>query len=146
MPYEPSAEQARLHIRNAIVHVLSLPPVQGKAALAELKAMVSSAYFPTDTAKALQQLQSSSFNNANAALVRGFVDQLVFGFLTEGDSLFKKRQVISALNAAFEMCPAEVEERLQKQLSKVIRDVPDKYFSGATSLVANLSQAWAGPD
>lgn len=40
MPYQPSAEQARVHVRNAIVHVLSQPPVQGKAALAELRALV----------------------------------------------------------------------------------------------------------
>lgn len=46
IPYHPSAEQARLHIRNAIVYVLAQPPVQGKAALAELKVLVSSAYFP----------------------------------------------------------------------------------------------------
>ena len=142
VPYKPSAEQARLHIRNAIIHVLSLPPVQGKAALAELKVMVGSHYFPSETDKAMKQLQSSSFSNASPALVRGFVDQLVFGFLSTYDSFFYEEPVISALNAAFEMYPGEVENRLQKQLSKAIRDVPDKRLPGAIMLVVRVKQAW----
>src|SRR6185437_14668082 len=32
-PYRPSAELARLHLRNAVAFVLSQPPVQGKAAI-----------------------------------------------------------------------------------------------------------------
>lgn len=143
IPYHPSAEQARLHIRNAIVHVLSQPPVQGKAALAELKTLVSSSYFPENKAKALALLKSSGLAKATEALVRGFVDQLIFGFLTDQDPLFFKSQVISALNGAFELYPAIVEERLAKQLDKVIRDVPDDQFQVAAYLVAYVEQAWS---
>lgn len=142
VPYQPSAEQARLHIRNAIAHVLSQPPIQGKAALDELKSMVSSAYFPTETKKAFEQLKSSSLATATDALVRGFVDQLTLGFLTKGDDLFYKDQVIAALNAAFEMYPEVVESRIRKQLNKAVRDVPDKQFTGAARLAASLTQAW----
>jgi hypothetical protein len=142
IPYRPSAEQARLHIRNAVIHVLALPPVQGKAALSELKALVSSSYFPTDTQKAIAQFEVSSLKNGNDSLVRGFIDLLVFGFLTENDPLFYKAQVYAAINATFELFPQIVEDRLRKQLNKAIRDVPDIRFAGACSLVAAVTSAW----
>lgn len=142
VPYEPSAEQARLHVRNAIVHVLSAPPVQGKAALTELKTIISSQYFPTETSKAVKQLRSSSFQSANSALIRNLVDNLVFGFLTKGDPLFYKKQVFAALNAASEMYPDEVENRLRKQITKVIQTIDDQYFVGAVALVARTTFGW----
>lgn len=143
IPYQPSAEQARVHIRNAVVHVLAQPPVQGKAALAELKALVSSAYFPSDDKQAISQLQNSGLKNATDALVRGFIDLLVFGFLTDSDSLFYKSQVIAAINATFELYPALTEDRLRKQLNKAFRNVPDKHFPGAACLVAYVKSAWS---
>lgn len=142
VPYEPSAEQARLHVRNAIVHVLSTPPVQGKAALTELKTIISSQYFPTETRKAVKQLRSSSFQNANSTLIRSLVDNLIFGFLTKGDPLFYKKQVFAALNAASEMYPDEVENRLRKQVPKVIQTIEDEYFVGAAALVARTTFGW----
>lgn len=143
IPYHPSAEQARLHIRNAIVYVLAQPPVQGKAALAELKVLVSSAYFPDNKQKAVAQLESSSLRNATSSLIKGFVDQLVLGFLNDQDSLFLRTQTIAALNGAFELYPVMVEERLTKQLNKVIRDIPDHNFPSAVCLVAYVEQAWS---
>lgn len=142
VPYYPSAEQARLHIRNAVVYVLAQAPVQGKSALAELKTLVSSAYFPTDDKKAKTQLESSCLKNGSEALVKGFVDLLVFGFLTDGDSLFYKSQVIAAINASFELYPGIVEDRLRIQLNKAFRDVPDNRFSGACFLAALVVPAW----
>lgn len=146
VPYKPSAEQARLHIRNAIVNVLSLPPVQGKAALAELKALVSSVYFPNEKVKAVSQLKTSALSNASESLVRGFVDQLVFGFVNDQDSLFYKPQTIAALNAAADLYPAIVEERLAKQINKVIREVPDSLVPGVACLVARVEYAWGIAD
>ncbi|PFH10932.1 hypothetical protein BCF11_3367 [Collimonas sp. PA-H2] len=142
IPYHPSAEQARLHIRNAVVHVLAQPPVQGKAALAQLKALVGSVYFPTDDEKALAQLDNSSLKNATDALVKGFIDMLIFGFLSDNDPLFYKPQVNAAINASFELYPGIVEDRLRKQLNTAIRDVPDNRFSGACCLVAFIKPAW----
>jgi len=143
VPYKPSAEQARMHIRNVIVHVLSQPPVQGKAALSKLIMMVSSSYFPSDRDRALLQLRSSSLNAGLEPLVRGFVDAMVFGFLTNDNPLFYKQQVLAAINAAFSMHPATVEQRLNKQLNKAIRDMPDATFAGAACLVSSIDNAWA---
>lgn len=143
VPYNPPAEQARLHLRNVIVHVLSQPPVQGKAAIAELKTMVVSSYFPLDDHRALLQLRSSTLSSATEPLVRGFVDTLIFGFLTNSDVLFRKKQVVSAINSALVMYPEIVERRLRKQLNKAIRDVSDSAFDDAVYLVVNTENAWA---
>ena len=90
----------------------------------------------------MAQLKDSDLKNATEALVRGFIDQLVFGYLTEGDPLLYKFQVVAAINASFELYPGIVEDRLRKQLNKVIRDVPDIHFDGACSLVVNVRAAW----
>lgn len=143
VPYSPSAEHARLHLRNAIVHVLSQPPVQGKAAIAELKSVVASTYFPTTHSSALSRLRESSLGSGSDPLFRGFVDSMVFGFLTPGSDVFYKPQAISALNAAFALRPAVVEARLRKQLNKAVLTVPDPQFAGAACLASRIPDAWA---
>lgn len=140
-PYRPSAEQARLHLRNAIVYVLAQPPIQGKAALAELKRLVASNYFPLVIDKAVTQLRSSAFSNATEALIRGFVDELMFGFVDKDSVLYNHPQVISALNAIEQMHPALVEQRLRTQLDKVIQTVSDDKFSGIAWMVAEVTSA-----
>lgn len=102
---------------------------------------MGSAYFPTDVKKAVAQLENSDLKNATDALVRGFIDQLVFCFLTKEDPLFFKFQVLAAINASFELYPALVEDRLRKQLNKAIRDVPDKLFPGAAAMVTFVKAA-----
>lgn len=142
VPYHPSAEQARLHIRNAVIYVLSQPPVQGKAALAELKTLVSSKYFPTEASKVAIQLKNSGFKNPSDALKRGFVDELIFGFFKNGDSLFYNKNVFAAINTIFEMYPGFVEGRLRTQLNKAVKNLPDSKLQGGASFVTNVTPSW----
>ncbi|RMS92483.1 hypothetical protein [Pseudomonas coronafaciens] len=136
VPYYPSAEQARLHIRNTVIHVLAMPPVQGKAALAELKTLVASDYFPLDHKSAEIHLRDSSLGNGTDALFKGFVDSLVFGFVTKSDPLYHKAQVYYALNALHQIKPSVVSERLRKNLNSVVVGAPDKDFASAAALIA----------
>src|SRR5208337_3986552 len=46
--YNPSPEAVRAHIVHAITHLLSRPPVQGKAAIDKIVADIAGPYFPTD--------------------------------------------------------------------------------------------------
>lgn len=141
-PYRPSAEQARLHLRNTVLHVLSQPPGQGKAALAELKALVGSQYFPDSAEKAKIQLQNTPLAKPNEALVRGFVDLLVFGYFEDGQPLKFSARVVAALKALLEMQRPVAEPRLAEQLNKANRDVPDKDFLGAAFMSLDLDDAW----
>jgi hypothetical protein len=137
IPFRPSAEQARLHLRNAVVHVLSMPPVQGRAAIAELVSKVGSAYFPSEQERAVQVLRYSPLGSATGALVRGFIDALVFGYIDPASHLFGKQQVVSALNATIEMHRAIAEKRLASQLNKLVGDVPDHDFPQLAVLLAS---------
>ena len=48
--YQPSAELAQYHLRNAVEYLLQHPPVQGKAALSKVMADIDGALFPTEKA------------------------------------------------------------------------------------------------
>lgn len=137
VPFRPSAEQARLHLRNAVVHVLSMPPVQGKAAIAELVTIVGSAYFPLEQERAAQILRNSPLGGATEALVRGFLDALIFGYVDPESPMYGKKQVGSALNVTLELHRAIAERRLAKQLSKLVVDLTDQDFPQLAVLLAS---------
>ncbi|RKQ58997.1 hypothetical protein C8E02_1973 [Vogesella indigofera] len=141
-PYRPSAEQARLHIRNAIVHVLSQPPVQGKAALDSLFTLIQSEYFPTDMDEAVLQLEKAGLRKPTDALIRSLVDQLVYAFIDSSHSLFRKNAVITAINAVHKLHTGIVEERLQKQINKITSSVADADFDWVVYLAAKLNSAF----
>ncbi|HEV2611437.1 MAG TPA: hypothetical protein VGU61_14300 [Noviherbaspirillum sp.] len=141
-PYRPSAEHARLHLRNAVIHVLSEPPVQGKAALAKLRALILSQFFPNETDKVIVQFRASSLARPSEALVSNFVDMIVFGFVTEGDNFYGELSVMSALKGVFEMFPDKVERRLKQQLNKAIRDVPDAGLMFAVAILTHVRIGW----
>lgn len=143
-PYMPSPEQARLHLRNAVSHVMGLPPVQGKAALATLKALIKSQYFPREVEKAVIQLKASPLGRPTPSLLRGFVDSLVFDFVTEGRDLFGDINAAVALSATFSMFPAEVEPRARQQLNKAIVDIGDGHLMYPVALLTHVAWAWDG--
>jgi hypothetical protein len=73
--------------------------------------------------------------------MRGFVYELVFGFVDKDSVLYNRPQVLSALNAIEQMHPALVEQRLRTQLNKVIQAVSDDKFSGIAWMVAEVTSA-----
>ena len=136
-PFRPTAELARLHMRSAVDHVLSQPPVQGKAAINELVAVVSSDYFPKDREAAIALLGEGPLARPSDALVRNFADTLIFGFETEQSSLFDRSQVAIALAALTEMHRALTEERIAQQLSKLASQVSDGRLHRVAFLIAS---------
>jgi hypothetical protein len=125
-PYSPSAEQARLHIRNAITHVLSQPPVLGRAAITTLITVVSSDYFPSDVDRAKTQLLESGFGRPSVALVNGFVDTLMFAAIEKANPLYLKRKSVIALVAAATIQPAQAESRIVSNINKQIKSTPEQ--------------------
>jgi len=124
-PHRPTAELARLHLRNAVEHVLSQPPVQGRSAIAELSRVVSSQYFPSDRAQAAVALQGSAIERPTDPLTRGFIDALVFGYATPGNILYRKVQAGAALGAITDMHRGVAEPHAVTQISKVVREISD---------------------
>jgi hypothetical protein len=141
-PYRPSAEQARLHLTNAVSHVLSQPPVQGKAQLSRLLGLVSSTYFPLDLGQAVTQLRASEFGRANDALINGFVDMVIFDYFKSDSPLYWKDQAVAAIEAALEMYRPQVEARLIKQFNRILQDASEAEIVRAVLLIAGVSGSW----
>ncbi|WP_404291013.1 hypothetical protein ACD578_03815 [Microvirga sp. RSM25] len=142
-PYLPSAEQARLHIRNAISHVLSQPPVLGKAATAALVTVVSSDYFPDDGGRAKIQLLESGFGRPNLSLVNGFIDALMFGAVEKGNPLYLKRKAVVALAAAAKIQPAQAEARIVSNINKQIKSTPEQnVVQFLLAVIVMVPQVW----
>lgn len=81
--YEPSAELARTHIRNAVIYLLQRPPVQGKAAMERLLNEIGSSYFPIDVKQAIAALQTGPLARPRESLVRNLIIVLLKGTLLE---------------------------------------------------------------
>jgi hypothetical protein len=139
-PYRPSAEQARLHLRNAVEHVLSQPPLQGRSAITALETDVASDYFPKDRAQACVVLRGTALLNPSDALVRGFIDAIIFGFATPGSTVHGKTQVGVALDALLDLHRARSEARISDKLSRLVRDVDDAGLPPVALLVAAMNE------
>jgi hypothetical protein len=141
-PYRPTAEQARLHLTNAVLHVLAQPPVQGKALLNQLRVIVSSSYFPTDRLQAVAALRASALARPNEALVNGFIDMVVFEPFKADSPLYNSPRAADIVNAAAELHRTQVETRLQKQLNRMIFDATDPEMPAAVFLLAGVESGW----
>ena len=144
MPFRPTAELVRLHLRNAVYHVLEQAPVQGKQALDELQSLIYSKYFPLELTRAVAQLKSSSFATANTALVNGFIDLLIFEFFTAGSTLHQSNRVVSGLLAATEINRTDSLPRIIAQLNKTGKKATDSEFVAWTYLVLTNQEAVSG--
>jgi len=139
-PNRPSAELARLHLRTAVEHVLSQPPVQGRSAISELVSIVASNYYPKERVQAAVALRNTPLARPTEALVRGFVDALVFGYSDPSSPLYRKVQAGSAMSALLDTQRTTAEPRISQQLSKLVRDIDDEGLSSVAVLVAAMPE------
>jgi len=130
LPYKPSAEQARLHLRNAVVHVLESQPVQGKAVLEELEQLVLSNYFPKDRKRIKEQLETSSFANPSDVLVRAFIDTLMFGLKDDKSAYYLKINVVlPTLNTIIDIHYDKAIERITNNFEKKFKNISDEEYT-----------------
>jgi hypothetical protein len=141
-PYEPPAELARLHLRNAVDYVLSQPPVQGKAAVQTLVALVGSSYFPSEYEKAKIALQKAGLDRPKDSLVTSFVDTLIYGVFDGPVEIKGRRQALVALRACSDLFPALTEPRLARAINKIARQVGDNQFEWVIAVQSHLRQTW----
>jgi hypothetical protein len=121
--FSPTAELARLHIRNAIEHLLQHEPAQGNAALASLLTTIKSSYFPTQKAKALAILASSPLKRARTSLIRNLVQILLKEALTDARMWPASGQRAAALLSIAALHPAKWTEALKEDITRLIRAV-----------------------
>jgi hypothetical protein len=127
---------------HAVQHVLSQPPVQGKAAAAHILRTVASSFFPTEVEAAKTQLRLAGLERPRDALVRAVTDQILLGML-EGDRELKaRRQTAIALRAVHEMYPGQAEPRIRKGLNAVCRRISDTDLSLVVAVHRYVKHAW----
>jgi hypothetical protein len=118
-PYGPSAELARTHLVHAVNHVLSQPPVQGKAATEHILKSVKSQFFSIELEAAKTQLRSAGLERPRDSLVRSVADHLLFGFLEGERDLKGRHQTAAAIRALYELHPGHSEPRIRRALNTV---------------------------
>lgn len=119
-PYHPSAESARLHIRNALDLVLTQEPRQGKAALDYLRGIITSSNFPKDEADVRVRLEVSPLKRARPALIRAFIDDVAFGAATKGHVYSSLGSGVKSAEAVVSMHPGIALERYSRNISKLL--------------------------
>ena len=140
--YQPSAELARYHLRNAVEYLLQHPPVQGKAALSKVMADIDGALFPTEKDAAVQHFHFSPLAKPRPALVRNLVVVLLKQFLQEPlDSNAQLRRA-AALNAVRTMHPEPTEQALKEKLNEVTRAILDSDLLRLVVFLGKVDDCW----
>ncbi|MBW4608003.1 MAG: hypothetical protein KME22_12465 [Hassallia sp. WJT32-NPBG1] len=123
--FQASAELARYHLRNAVMHLLQHPPVQGRAALDLIWTDIRSEYFPTEVEQAVTYFSSGPLIRARKPLIRGVIIGLTKSLLLEDLPKAERSRQFAALQAIVQMYFELTEETIKSELSKIAIQVSD---------------------
>ncbi len=142
--YQPSAEQARLHIRNAVLYFLQYPPTQGKVALEKLRNDIISEIFPIDSDQALIRLKNSPLQRPRPALVKNFVKVMLkeFLLLEAGENEGNQKRIACAVNAVRKLHRLDIENYWSVELNHVVEKVEHKDFAIIVRFLALVEDTW----
>jgi hypothetical protein len=141
--YQPTAELARTHLRNAVEILLQREPVQGNAAFKRICDEIKSAYFPSDSAGALTHLKTGPLSRARNPLIRKLLMGLTKAYLT--DAVLpgpERRRVLAGISAIVEMYRAESENVLRSKIPDVMLGVPDDRVWTLLGYFRGIGIAW----
>jgi hypothetical protein len=141
-PYEATAELSRYHLRNAVIHLLQHPPVQGKAALDRMLTEIQSEYFPRSTEQAIEQFQHSPLARARKSLVRNIVLLLTKCLLLEDHSNRERGRYFAALNAILKMYIDIGEVVLRENLPKIVEGIDDAQWLNVIKYLRRVALGW----
>jgi hypothetical protein len=140
--YQPSAELARTHIRNGVLHLLQHPPVQGKAALGKIINEYRSDFFPTNVDNAKVYFQQGPLSRPRDSLVKNFTIVLIKEFLNEELNSKKEKQCLAALIALREMHRELVENTFRERLNDIMFSVDDNFILHCIKFLFGITDTW----
>ncbi len=141
-PYQPTAELARYHLRNAVTDFLQQPPVQGKAAQELIWKDIESAFFPTDIQSAVGIFKKGLLARARPPLIRAMIVGLTKDLLKQDLTVKERLQRFSALNAILEMYVAIGEQVLFDDLPRIISSLDDSHWPNVITYLRNVPIVW----
>jgi len=139
--FQASAELARYHLRNAVMHLLQHPPVQGRAALQLILDDIGSEYFPTEVEQAVTYFSSSPLDRARKPLIRNVVVVLTKDLLLNDLPEAEQSRKFTAIQAVSQMYFEVTEETINAELSKIALRISDKGWSKVISYLRYI-KAW----
>lgn len=131
-------ELARNHLRNAVEHVMSRPPVQGKVAIQAVQSAVDSQYFPRTVDDALVALASTPIARAKRALVREFFLGCVISLLREKPPAETFERRCAAAQACMRMHSEVVDEVIQTKITAVLDKTDDANLGYLVVLLSKI--------
>lgn len=140
--YQPSAELARYHLRNAVIHFLQHPPVQGKAALDKLMQDIASEYFPKTIEGAINSFAVGPLSRPRDALIRNFVTVLLKQIILNDISNADFERHVTALGAVRQMHRFPVEKVLDEKLNNLMQRLPDSKISKTLRFLVEIRDTW----
>ena len=102
-PYQPTAELARAHMRNAVEIMLEREPVQGTAAFNRICEEVKSIYFPETVEDAKAYFQGGPLRRARSALVRRLLVGISKSHMRDLNPRPERRRQLAAIGAIISM-------------------------------------------
>lgn len=141
-PFVATAELARLHLRNAVDHMLSRPPVQGKAGFERVARDLDSPYFPEDVDEARARLEEGPLGAARESLVRRVVRKLVEELLTEDREAAERGRRFAALHALLRMEPDVVEHLLTEELERTTAHLDHSHWARVLRFIERVPLTW----
>jgi hypothetical protein len=144
-PYQPKAELVRYHLHSVADHLLLRPPVQGRAAVVRLTALVSSEYFPDSIEKATTVLKEGPLGRAKASLLRSFVLANLKALTNGTWQPFSPpaRRAGAAFGACLRLYPSEVRDILRDDFPPIARAVADENLLSLLRLAELFPEAAA---
>jgi hypothetical protein len=135
-PYAPTAELVRMHMRNAIEHMLGRPPLQGKEALNSIWGDITSELFPEDLDGATDRLKMH-IPRARETLVSTLLVKLIKGLISPNDEPSHGRYS-AAIEAIVGMHHEYSERLLREKLSPLLMGVDESDLSCVVSLLGKV--------
>lgn len=141
IPFHPSAELARMHIRNAVEHVLSQQAKQGKAAINSLIERIKSANFPSTKSAIQNYLSGSELLKARNTLINGITDELIFSIADKKHPLHRSLKARYVVETLIEMHRVPALDRTVKNLEKLLIHPDQDVQETACMLALGLTEA-----
>lgn len=141
-PFVASAELARLHIRNAVVILLSQPPVQGKNAIDAIWSAIDSQYFSRNLETAIQALRSTPIVRARQSVTRQIIIRLSVHLIEGQEDYALDSRYSTALNAILEIQRVHAESIVQQDVIALIRRQPDEKLIRVVKFISNNDLFW----
>ena len=139
VPFNPSPELTRTHIRNTVEFLLSQPPLQGKSALQAINNVLTSEFLPLEPRQIEEALKMTPFAKPSLALIKALVGALVYDIFEK--NIYKRRQY-KILNVISHLYPIDTLGEMLNILPKLYPQIQtkDKFylFVGLFTKISNL--------